>query len=69
MFSKEFIEGAKNSLMMMRNYSWDADVALDIGDIHEAQKVMASMVGHAINAQTVLAAKVAYELSKAEAKE
>ena len=69
MFSKEFIEGAKNSLMAMRSYGWDAEAALDMGDIHEAQRVMASMVGHAISAQAVLAAKIAYELSKAEAKE
>ena len=69
MFSKEFIEGAKNSLMAMRSYSWDAEAALDMGNIHEAQRLMASMVGHAINAQAVLVAKVTYELSEAEAKE
>ena len=69
MFTPKFMEGAKNSLMTMRNFSYEAEAALDIGDIHEAQRVMASMVGHAINAQAVLAAKIAYELSKAEAKE
>lgn len=66
MFTLGFIEGAKNSLMTMRGYSYEAEAALDIGDIHEAQRVMAAMVGHAINAQVVLAAKIAYELSKAE---
>lgn len=66
MFTPQFIEGAKNSLMAMRSYSYDAEAAFDMGDINEAQRVMAAMVGHAINAQAVLAAKVAYELSKAE---
>ena len=52
----------------MRNYSYEAETALEIGDIHQAQRVIATMVGHAINAQAVLGAKIAYELSKAEDK-
>lgn len=66
MFTQGFIEGLKNSLMTMRSYSYDAEAALDIGDIHQVQRVMAAMVGHAINAQAVLAAKIAYELSEAD---
>ena len=65
-FSPQFLEATKNSLIYMRSYSYDAEAALDIGDIMQVQIVMAAMVGHAINAQAVLAAKVAYELSEAE---
>lgn len=66
MVSQSFIEGFKNSMQMARNYTYDAEAAIDMGDIYDAKRIIASVVGHVINAQAVLAAKIAYELSEAE---
>ena len=66
MFTPQFMEGAKKGLQAVRNYTYDAEGALETGDIHEAQKAMTMLVGQAINCQAVLVAKLAYELSQAE---
>lgn len=66
MFTPRFIEGAKNGLKAVRDYSHDAETALEVGDINQAQKAITMLVGQAINCQVVLVAKIAYELSKAE---
>ena len=66
MFTPQFMEGAKNGLQAVRNYTYEAETALEIGGIYEAQKAMTLLVGQAINCQAVLVAKLAYELSQAE---
>ena len=66
MVSPQFIAGAKEGLQTARDYSYDADTALVLGDMHGAQKAIAMLVGQAINCQAVLAAKLTYELSQAE---
>lgn len=66
MFSQGFIEGTKDGLQTVRNFTYDAEVALDTGDTHEALKAMAFLVGQAINCQAVLAAKATYELLEEE---
>lgn len=66
MFSQEFINGARSGLEAVRNFSIEAETALDMDNMQGAQKAMLLMVGQAINCQAALTAKFTYEVSKAE---
>ena len=68
MYSEKFKEGVRNGMRTAREYTHAVEGATDNGDMRAVLEHMATLVGHILNAQAVLAAKVAYELSKAEDK-
>ncbi|MCJ7669545.1 MAG: hypothetical protein MUO61_03390 [Dehalococcoidia bacterium] len=66
MVTEQFIAGAKQGLMEIRNATYDAETALDTQNVGDLSRAITRLLGSTSTTTMLILAKIVYEQSDAE---